>query len=91
MDDKLRKILNAIVNNASDEGCDGDLTVTSKTAVESLDNYLRNEQPIETPLADVLDCLDGHGLELLDMAKIRKKLEVDEISLRDMVISKRKP
>jgi hypothetical protein len=33
---KLLKAINAVLDNADDTGCDGDLTVTSKSAVDEL-------------------------------------------------------
>lgn len=42
MDKKLRKILDAILNDEDNTGCDGDLTVTSKSACDKLRKYLAN-------------------------------------------------
>lgn len=47
MDWKLRKILDDILNNEDNTGCDGDLTVTSLSACDRLRKYLKTQDKLD--------------------------------------------
>ena len=46
MNDQLRELIQNVVESADDCGCEDDLTVASKSAIDALAGYLRNPPPV---------------------------------------------